>query len=45
MSLDSRFTAGEIVDDEEANVMHHIFQLYGLYSRSSLNYVGAGFIC
>ncbi|PFV89435.1 hypothetical protein COL21_25120 [Bacillus thuringiensis] len=45
ISLDSRVTAGEIVDDEEANVMHHIFQLYGLYCRSSLNYVGAGFIC
>ncbi|AND08617.1 hypothetical protein [Bacillus] len=45
MSLDSRVTAGEIVDDEEANVMHHIFQRYNLYSRSSLHYVGAGFIC
>ncbi|AKR10158.1 MULTISPECIES: hypothetical protein [Bacillus] len=45
MRLDSRVTAGEIVDDEETNVMHHIFQRYGLYNRSSLHYVGAEFIC
>ncbi|WP_176548808.1 hypothetical protein [Bacillus thuringiensis] len=45
MSLDSRVTAGELIEGGETNVMYNVLQLYGLYSRSSLNYIGAGFIC
>ncbi|EJV84251.1 hypothetical protein IG3_02672 [Bacillus cereus HuA2-1] len=27
------------------NVMYYVLQLYGLYNRSPLNYVGAELIC
>lgn len=43
--LNSQITAGELIEGGETNVMYNVLQLYGLYSRSSLNYIGAGFIC